>query len=589
MKWSTSAVAAALALATQSSHALDLWIENIYVTQATQTYNKSVPLVAKRRGLVRIFTRADRPNSAVPQVRLDLYYYGVYAKSITLNADNGFAGVPTVVDSRNYVYSHDYFIDAADVRPGLQLHAEVDPHTAYQQTNYLNDVWPHGARRTDYSVDTSKLVRENVWNAPTYRTMLVPLRTSNGLVGDVHTGNTESYVEYLRRVLPVPEALDVRVHSPYYFNGTPGPNYDSQWTRVLNEMDALRYAENQPTRHYYAVLKPYYGGGGSGMAWIGGWAGIGVDWTTNMGGSNGTITWRSGTYAHEVGHNLSLRHAPCGGPSGADPYFPYYNGSIGVTGFDVFKNRYFNPNDNNYWSDLMGYCGYDWISDYHYNKALQWRNRYDWLNGQSVQYGSESKAHIAPPIEREQNAQESLLVWGRIEDGRVILEPAFRVKGASTVEKSDSEYRMQMIDTSGRVVNEQAFEVYPSDHGDALGFAFRMRLPASSRTFNKASGGAVSELRLMQYGNQLASKRSMPVTALNKTTRAPTLKVAAGKPVLEWDHQRYPVALIRNAANGEVISFARDGRIELADLPAKTIDVQFGDGVNSIHKQFKLP
>ena len=81
----------------------------------------------------------------------------------------------------------------------------------------------------------------------------------------------------------------------------------------------------------------------------------------------------------------------------------------------------------------------------------------------------------------------------------------------------------------------------------------------------------------------------MPVTALNKTTRAPALKVAAGKPVLEWGHHRYPVPLIRNSANGEVISFARDDRIELSDLPAKTIDVPFGDGVNSIPKQFKLP
>ncbi len=34
--------------------------------------------------------------------------------------------------------------------------------------------------------------------------------------------------------------------------------------------------------------------------------------------------------AHEVGHNLDLRHAPCGGAGGPDPTFPYPDGSIGM-------------------------------------------------------------------------------------------------------------------------------------------------------------------------------------------------------------------------------------------------------------------
>ena len=601
MKWQLSALAGALLFGSNSSQALDLWIDNIYVTQATQTYTKSVPLVAQRRGLVRIFTRADQANNAVPQVRLDFYYNGVFSKSLRLNADNGFAGVPTVVDSRNYTYSHDYFIDAADIRPGLQLHAEIDPDTVYSQSNYLNDVWPHGARRSDYSIDISKLKRENVWTAPTYRTMLVPLRTSNGLVGDVNSSNSESFVEYLRRVLPVPEALDVRVRSPYYFNGTPGPNYDYQWTRVLNEMDALRYAENQPTRHYYAVLKPYYNGGGSGMAWIGGWSAVGVDWTTPVGGGNGTTTWRSGTYAHEVGHNLSLRHAPCGGAAGADPYFPYYNGGIGVTGFDVFRNRIFNPSDSNYWSDLMGYCGYDWISDYHYKRAMQWRNNNDWLNGNKTAPGLAAGQEWTGPVDHDLPADEtetaldkkgaiattdSLLIWGRIENGRVILEPAFRVKGRPTPAPAHSDYQLQALDQHGRVLAQQPFEIYQSDHGDDYGFAFRMALPAASRSAGKTASGELSELRLLQHGNQLISINGKARS--NKTVRPASLQKRADKRVLEWDAQTYPVALVRNAETGEVLSFAREGRLELPASAAKELDVQFGDGIGSKRQRFPM-
>ena len=38
--------------------------------------------------------------------------------------------------------------------------------------------------------------------------------------------------------------------------------------------------------------------------------------------------------AHELGHNMSLLHAPCGHPAGVDPSFPYPDGSVGAWGYD---------------------------------------------------------------------------------------------------------------------------------------------------------------------------------------------------------------------------------------------------------------
>lgn len=579
MKLLAGAVLGALALGAERAQALDLWIDNVYVTQATQTYNKSVPLVAARRGLVRIFTRANQANSAVVPVKLDFYYNGVFSKSVRVNPRSGFTGVPTSVNSQNYTYSHDYTLSAADIRPGLQLVVEVDPDTLYPQSNYLNDVWPQGARRTDYSIDTGKLVRENVWNAPVFQTMLVPLRTYNGLVGDVNANNLESYVNYLRRVLPVPEALDVKLHSPYYFNGTPGPNYDNQWTRVLNELDALRYAERQSTRHYYGVLKPYYSSGGTGMAWIGGWAGMGIDWNSSLNGGNGTTTWRSGTYAHETGHNLGLQHAPCGGAAGTDPNYPYSWASIGVTGYDVWQNQIFNPNDGNSWTDLMGYCGYDWVSDYQYKRALSWRDRNDWPAA-----GTRAGAAAA-------TGAQSLLIWGRIENGQVILEPAFRVDDAPTPEAKNSDYAIESSDAYGRVVARHSFTVYPSDHGEDQGFAFRMALPraANGSAMLAANALAASELRLVQNGATRASLRRAPAMVRARAARpAAVTRGKAGHRVLEWDGARYPVALVRNAANGEVMGFARDGRFEFEAGTVSAIAVQFSEGLDSTSQTFAL-
>ena len=82
---------------------------------------------------------------------------------------------------------------------------------------------------------------------------------------------------------------------------------------------------------------------------------------------------RWGTVAHELGHNMSLGHAPCGGPDQVDPAFPYPNGSTGAWGFDFRHGGQLMPPSSN---DIMSYCrGQRWISDYHFTRALEYRAR----------------------------------------------------------------------------------------------------------------------------------------------------------------------------------------------------------------------
>ncbi len=84
--------------------------------------------------------------------------------------------------------------------------------------------------------------------------------------------------------------------------------------------------------------------------------------------------------AHELGHNLGLLHAPCGGPASPDPKFPYADGGIGVRGA-FFPERgvasIITPVEKSVQKkkayDFMSYCGSgypgdSWISDYNYEK-----------------------------------------------------------------------------------------------------------------------------------------------------------------------------------------------------------------------------
>ena len=111
--------------------------------------------------------------------------------------------------------------------------------------------------------------------------------------------------------------------------------------------------------------------------------------------------------AHEFGHNFSLGHAPSCGAGTPDSAYPKPDGSIGVWGYDFRDGSLVPPS----WTDVMGYCGGDpeWISDYHFSKALHFRLFDD---------------HRASVTAQE---AESLLLWGGADaDGELYLQPRLR-------------------------------------------------------------------------------------------------------------------------------------------------------------------
>ena len=80
------------------------------------------------------------------------------------------------------------------------------------------------------------------------------------------------------------------------------------------------------------------------------------------------------TIAHEIGHNLSLLHAPACGAEDADPdaNYPYDDGSIGVEGGWLMKKRRPAGAEGLQSSriyDTMAYCLETFTSQYSYGKA----------------------------------------------------------------------------------------------------------------------------------------------------------------------------------------------------------------------------
>ena len=49
------------------------------------------------------------------------------------------------------------------------------------------------------------------------------------------------------------------------------------------------------------------------------------------------------TLTHELGHNMALQHAPCGGTGDADEDYPYENGVTGAWGYNPTTRRLVHP------------------------------------------------------------------------------------------------------------------------------------------------------------------------------------------------------------------------------------------------------
>jgi hypothetical protein len=298
-------------------------------------------------------------------------------------------------------------------------------------------------------------------------------------------------------------------------------NGNNAWTVILSEIAALRNAESS-TRYYYGVVNPSYSSGVAGVGYIGQPAAIGWD----KAGS------RSGVAAHEWGHNWDREHAPCGGVTNPDGSYPYTGGEIGVIGYDV-PNETLKPADSH---DLMGYCENEWISDYTYVGVMNWRD------SEALQRG------MAAVI------QPGVLVWGRIEGGRVELEPALRVTARPSLPTRPGPYRLEgRADDGGRLFG---FDFAPlavaDDPRGANHFAFVVPLRAE---------GAMRLASLHLEGPGIAG------SSAQGSSEAPTVGVThagAGRLALRWDASRWPMLLVRDPVTGEVLSFARGGAAEVA-------------------------
>jgi len=396
----------------------------VYLTQSVQTPEREVRLVANRDALLRAFVTADEPRGYFePEVVAVFTVLGEEVHRVVMTRDDN--QIPAEVDEGDLKLSYNAVIPADNVVPGLQMFVEVDPEGTLPLTDESRTRFPPLATEQLDVVEVRPMQLTLVPVLPEAAPDTSILAWVRGVSAD------SPQVGLLKHSFPFAE-FSVSPHEAFYtsldITTTAGQ------VALFGELEALRTAEGG-NGYYYGVAADLGSVGGRGQ--LPGWVSIGVR--------------SANTLAHEVGHNLSLRHAPCGGPEGIDPAFPYRDGSIGVWGYDFRNGSTVSPDRG---TDIMTYCrATPWISDYHYEKAIDHRAG---LAG-DVASPRIAAGHVA--------ASDVLVVWGGVADGEVQLEPVYSMQAASRLPETGGPYRIRGIGSDGRTLLALDFTPVEDGHG----------------------------------------------------------------------------------------------------------------------------
>ena len=277
-----------------------------YVTQAAQSREFPVPLIAGRRALLRVFpTAGGTTDEGIPDIRARFYLGGREAHVEEIPGTS--EPIPTEVDEGRIATSANAGIPADVIRPGLEMVIEIDPGGTLDTALGVATRIP----------ETGRLAVE-VEAMPPLDLTLVPFiwsETADSSIAhlvEAMAGDPEGHYMFsdTRALLPVGE-LAVTAHEPVLSSTNNG-------RRLLGQTEAIRVMEGR-AGHYAGMMAPPVTSV-RGVAYRPGWSSFSQPYQD--------------TFAHELGHNISLAHAPCGGAPGPDPAFPHFDGSAGTWGYD---------------------------------------------------------------------------------------------------------------------------------------------------------------------------------------------------------------------------------------------------------------
>jgi hypothetical protein len=511
-----------LPLVTSDGVARDLSVAAIEITQSTQTAANSVPLVAGRATVARVY--AVSSGEPVPGVVVSL---AATRNGVPLMGSPVRAAPKTVSRSPSrvsYDASFNLLLPQAWLSGTITLVATVDAAGTVAESDEANN-------RASTSISFGVV--------PPLDIKIVPIRYThlpNGRTYPAPTVDTVS--QWAMKSFPL-QSVRVSFRAPLDYSGDLSDG--AAWEQLLDRVTTVRLAEGAPAPQIYYALVPtqngadrWFKGGVAGIGWVGMRAAVSLDFGPGQEEKTGRIA------AHEIGHNLRRYHAPCGTSGDPRQPFPYPGGSIGadVFGLDIANGRVWSPAAPDAARDVMSYCTPQWVSDFTYT-ALYHEQR------------SSGMAAVS-------TAGDALLVRAVLDHEGATLLPVYAVSEAAPIPASPSEYTVELLNPAGEVAVRHTVEVVqaetPHGFGEAHDHAGHTHAEGEGMRRIHAlvplPGAPVAAVRLVRgtailgtYHTENTAKRS----ALSSVPAV--ISVANGLAELRWEPAATP-ALVRATADG---------------------------------------
>ena len=401
-----------------------------HLIQATQSSEYPVPLVADRSALLRVFVMSDdETTETIPPVRATFFVGGAEVHRVDIPA--GSSVIPTEIEMAELDLSANVEIPAEVIQPGLEMVVEVDPGGTADPALGVAKRIPADGR-----------LAVEVMAVPPLQLTLVPLDSNDGNRAAqqfVDTASIDDDIFFETRTLLPVSTFEIRKLSSLRVDS-------NNIFRNLDAVETKRIME-QGTGHWMG-LNANPEGGFSGVAWLG----------ANSIPGRGKVSvsrLNAGTIAHELGHNLNLRHADCGNPANPDPTYPYHNAVVGVWGYDPRDGGSIVSPDGVF--DHMSYCDPAWTSDYYFTNALRFR--------------------MADTTEIQTSAvgMTLLVSGGASADGTLHLDPAFVVETLPVAPFFGGPYQLLGRRADGTELFSASFDMNEVMDGDGRsGFVFAL-------------------------------------------------------------------------------------------------------------------
>ncbi len=406
----------------------------LYVNQVIQNARAGVPIIAGRPGYLRVFMIGDEVSFYEPRVLAEFVNDGRVVHTAVLDAASDV--LPENVQEDRLDRSFNAIVPGHVLQPGVGVVLELD----------IDGVVPKKPG-TNTRVPSQGTAPLNVLEMPVLRQVFVPVLQSREpdervLDWTRGAGPDGRNSEMARKLLPVGE-MEVVVQEP--FTTTSNLRSRQGWDRLIRQVRSKWELEGREG-YYYGAVQNAAGFAVGGLGYVGFPVSVGVA--------------HNAVYAHELGHNMGLSHAPCGGAGGPDPNYPYDGGSSGQWGYDVQRGVLISPKQ---YKDLMGYCSPDWVSDYHFVRAMDFR-----LDEEGDFLG---RTAVAEP-------SQVLMLWGGVSEGQLEMDPAFLLDAPVSLPNQAGPYRLRGLGPGGEERFALSFSLTPLEFG---GGSFHFAVPYDPR------------------------------------------------------------------------------------------------------------